>query len=156
MSEDIKIVKLSPKYKEDFKKINLWWIGEYFEVEESDIKVLNEPEKYIIDMGGEIFLALYKDEVVGTCALIKSKNENFDFELAKLAVLSKVQGLKLGLLLSQAVITEAKNRGGKTIFLETNSVLTPAVSLYKKLGFEEIPNFKSKYKRVNLVMLKNL
>ncbi|MFW3329010.1 GNAT family N-acetyltransferase, partial [Aliarcobacter butzleri] len=59
-------------------------------------------------------------------------------------------------LLSQAVITEAKNRGGKTIFLETNSVLTPAVSLYKKLGFEEIPNFKSKYKRVNLVMLKNL
>lgn len=106
-------------------------------------------------MGGEIFLALYKDEVVGTCALIKSKNENFDFELAKLAVLTKVQGLKLGLLLSRAVINEAKNRGGKTIFLETNSALTPAVSLYKKLGFEEIPNFKSKYKRVNLVMLKN-
>lgn len=156
ISEDIQIVKFSPKYKEDFKNINFWWISEYFQIEENDIKVLNNPQEYIIDIGGEIFLALYKNEVVGTCALIKSKNKDFDFELAKLAVLPKVQGLKIGLYLCQAVINEARNKGGETLFLETNSVLTPAVKLYEKLGFKKITNFKSKYKRVDLPMLKNL
>ena len=61
------------KYQPDFKKLNEDWINQYFEIEDSDRIALNEPEKYILDQGGEIFVALENDQVQGVCAMIKSK-----------------------------------------------------------------------------------
>jgi hypothetical protein len=58
-------------------------------MEESDEKILNDPEKYILAKGGFIFMAELNDEIVGTCALLKIDDDTF--ELAKMAVINKAK-----------------------------------------------------------------
>jgi putative acetyltransferase len=77
-------------------------------------------------------------------------------ELTKMAVTEKFQGLKIGERLALAAINKAKSLGGKSIFLETNSKLLPAIKLYKKLGFEHkaYPKCKSEhYQRADTYMV---
>lgn len=54
-------------------------------MEEADYKALDHPKEYILDKGGAILVALYKDEPVGVCALCKMDHPLYDYELAKLA-----------------------------------------------------------------------
>ncbi len=149
-NENIEIIKFDPKYKTDFRNLNVEWLEKYFKVEEEDIGIFNEPEK-IIEDGGEIFLARKGNEIIGTAAIIKhSANE---FELGKMSVTEKYQGKHLGEKLAVAAIDFAKKQGAKRVILETNSKLVPAINLYKKLGFVQIeldPN--SKYIRCNVRM----
>src|SRR4051812_16584973 len=70
--KEVKLVGYSPKLKDDFKKLNVEWLKKYFSVEPVDEKVLDNPRKEILDKEGEIFFAIYKDEVVGTCAIKKT------------------------------------------------------------------------------------
>lgn len=97
-------------------------------MEETDCKVLNHPQEYILDKGGYIFVALYKDEPVGVCALCKLDNPAYDYELAKLAVASNVQGKGIGRILCDAAINKAKELGATNLFLESNTTLKPALA----------------------------
>jgi len=83
-SRNVRIVPYESYYREVFKALNEEWISAHFEMEEADHKALDDPEGYILQNGGYIFVALYKDEPVGVCALIKM-NDHYDFELAKMA-----------------------------------------------------------------------
>lgn len=58
-------------------------------MEEADYKALDNPQEYILDKGGQIFVALYKGEPVGVCALIKMFNDEYDYEMAKWLYLQK-------------------------------------------------------------------
>ena len=91
-SKDIKIVPYEPCYQSAFRTLNEEWITAYFRMEEADYKALDHPKEYILDKGGAILVALYKDEPVGVCALCKMDHPLYDYELAKLAVSPKVQG----------------------------------------------------------------
>jgi GNAT superfamily N-acetyltransferase len=129
------------------------WITTYFKMEESDYVALDNPDTYILDKGGYIVVALYKGEAVGVCALIKSAYPNYDFELAKMAVAPAVQGKNIGWLLGQAVIEKARAAGGSKLFLESNTMLTPAINLYYKLGFQKVvAAHTSPYERSNIQM----
>ena len=55
----IQVVGYSPRFARHFKDLNEAWIKKYFELEEEDIKTLNDPAK-IIDEGGFIFVAFSK------------------------------------------------------------------------------------------------
>ena len=48
-----------------FRTLNEEWITDYFRMEEADYKALDHPKEYILDKGGAILVALYKDEPVG-------------------------------------------------------------------------------------------
>ena len=95
-SKDIKIVPYEPCYQSAFRTLNEEWITAYFRMEEADYKALDHPKEYILDKGGAILVALYKDEPVGVCALCKMDHPLYDYELAKLAVSPKVQGKGIG------------------------------------------------------------
>ena len=82
------------KYSKDFEYLNLQWINEYFEIEEEDIKILGNPQRYVLKQGGEIFFALEDDKVVGTAAMVHVKDKVF--ELSKMAVDINYQGLGIG------------------------------------------------------------
>ena len=69
-----------------------------------------------------------------------------------MAVDEKARGRNIGYLLGKAIINKAKNLGASKIQLETSSKLIPALSLYRKLGFTEIPFVKSGYKRCDVKM----
>ena len=147
---NVSIVNYSPEFKQAFRDLNYEWINKYFKVEASDLKMLENPETYILAPGGAILIALYEGEPVGTSALIKM--ENGTYELAKMSVAPSMQGKKIGLRLGEAVIEKAKELDASKLFLETNSTLKPALALYKKLGFSEVSGLSSPYDRCNVQM----
>lgn len=130
----IEIIPFEAKYAGDFKTLNEEWINHFFTLEEEDRIILEDPIKHIIEAGGAINLAKYQNQIVGTCALIKLDEQTF--ELAKMAVTEQCRGLQIGKKLGQSVIQKARELGGKTLVLESNKKLTPAITLYKKLGFK--------------------
>lgn len=121
-------------------------------MEEADYKVLDNPDEYILNKGGKIFVALYQNEPVGVCALIKMNNPEYDYEMAKMAVSPKAQGKSIGWLLGQAIVNSARELGAKKIYLESNTILKPAINLYYKLGFEKVYGLETPYKRCNIQM----
>ncbi|RKR04630.1 MarR family transcriptional regulator with acetyltransferase activity [Flavobacterium sp. 90] len=151
-SQDVKIVPFEPQYLDAFKQLNVEWISTYFEMEEADYKALDNPQEYILDKGGKIFVALYHDEPLGVCALIKMKDSDYDFEMAKMAVSPKAQGKNIGFLLGQEIVKSAKEAGAKKIYLESNTILKPAINLYYKLGFQKVYGLATPYKRCNIQM----
>jgi GNAT superfamily N-acetyltransferase len=119
-------------------------------MEKEDYKALDHPQEYILDKGGHIFMALYKGAPVGTSALIPM--EDGGYELAKMAVSPSAQGLGIGFLLGQACIEKARTLGAGRVYLESNTKLKPAISLYHKLGFRKVAGPPSPYERCNIQM----
>lgn len=150
--KDLTVIPYESRYQHAFKALNEEWITAQWTMEEPDYKALDHPREYILNRGGHIFIALYKNEPVGVCALCKKDDPVYEYELAKLAVNPGAQGKGIGMLLCQAVIAKARELGVKKIFLESNTLLQPAIRLYRKLGFKEISGCRPAYKRVDIQM----
>jgi DNA-binding MarR family transcriptional regulator len=154
----VRIVPFSHALREHFYRLNEAWLRKYFYVEEIDHRVLSNPESEILEPGGTILFAILGDassdeNVVGTCALMPESEGVY--ELTKMAVEEQRQGLGIGRALLEAAIVEFHQRHGHTLFLETNSKLTPAVRLYESMGFEHQVSIKpdSHYARANVYMV---
>jgi len=141
-----------PEHHSSFKQLNEEWIEKYFKIEETDKKALDNPEDYILKKGGKILVAMLNDTVIGVCALVKMQDEKYDYELAKMAVSPKAQGKGIGYLLGKAIIEKATSLGASYIYLESNTILKPAILLYKKLGFKKIVGHHTPYERCNIQM----
>jgi len=151
-SEKVQVVDYDPKYQTAFRALNEEWISAYFKMEETDYKALDNPDGYILQNGGCIIVALYDNEPLGVCALVKMNDPEYDFELAKMAVSPKAQGKNIGWLLGQAIIEKAKMMGAAKLYLESNTLLKPAINLYHKLGFVKIAGRATPYERCNIQM----
>jgi ribosomal protein S18 acetylase RimI-like enzyme len=153
-NKNLQIIAYQPKYAKDFYDLNVAWLQKYFYVEPYDEKVLSNPKEYVLDAGGFIFFAKYNSEIVGVIALI---NQKTFFELSKMAVLPKYQGLKIGQQLVNFCIEFAKEKEWKSITLYSHRSLVPAINLYKKMGFKEAELEKDvHYERANIKMLLEL
>ncbi|MBD3882688.1 GNAT family N-acetyltransferase [Phormidium tenue FACHB-886] len=148
--QQVEIIDYSPEFQKEFQQLNYSWIERYFKLEEEDYQTLNNPDEKILQPGGQILLARYKGEIVGTCALIKLNSDTY--ELAKMTVAEQVRGRNIGWLLGQAAIDRARQLGAKTLHLESNTVLEPAIRLYYKLGFQKVVGQPSPYQRCNIQM----
>lgn len=146
----VQITEFTKEHEAAFRELNLEWIEKYFEVEPSDLNVLNDPFTHIISKGGAILMAALNGEAVGTCALIR--HDDHTYELAKMAVSPKAQGRQVGYTLAKAVIEKARTLKAAKIFLLSNRTLAPAIHLYKKLGFKEVPLDSKEYKRSDIKM----
>ncbi|GJM36287.1 MAG: MarR family transcriptional regulator [Saprospiraceae bacterium] len=150
-TQQVRIVDYTAVYRDDFRRLNEDWITRYFKMEEADHKALGDPDNYIINKGGYIFIALYREKPVGACAMIKMSDSTY--ELAKMAVDPEAQGKGIGGLLAQAIINKAKNLGANRLFLESNTKMEAAIHLYYKLGFKKIVGGPiSPYERSNIKM----
>ena len=148
--QHIELLDYTPDLQPFFKKINQRWIEDYFTMEDTDYKYLDDPNKTILEQGGYIIMARYKGKIVGTCALIKL-DEN-TYELAKMAVLDEAQGIGIGSILGETLIQKARELGAKSVYVESNTVLSAAIRLYSKLGFRKTAGKKSPYERCNIQM----
>lgn len=153
-AKEVVIVDYEPKYQAAFKRLNEEWITEHFKMEAEDYHALDHPNEHILDKGGHIFIALYHGEPVGACALIKM--DDGGYEMAKMGVAPAAKGKGIGWLLGQACIEKAKELGAHRIYLESNTRLKPAISLYHKLGFRKVTGAPSPYERCNIQMQKDL
>lgn len=151
-SKEIQIIPYEPSYQPLFKSLNENWITSYWQLEPHDVETLDYPQENILDKGGYIFVATYKDKPIGVCALCRMNDSIYDYELAKLAVAPSGHGKGIGQLLCKAVIDKAKALDAKKLFLESNTLLKPAISLYRKLGFKELNEYHPAYARGDIQM----
>ena len=152
-ADAVTIVPFRTELRDNFYRLNADWLQRYFYLEEIDHRVLSNPEEEILRGGGAIFFAIAGDAVVGTCALMQTKPNVF--ELTKMAVDPEAQGLGIGRRLVETAIAEFERRKGKTLFLETNKRLAPAIRLYESTGFEHqaAGNKDSHYQRADVYMV---
>lgn len=156
MKKEIRIVDYGPEHRKAFKEMNQRWIEQYFKMEASDHKALDNPEISVLEKGGAILVAYYGETLAGICALVKLQELPYDYELSKMAVDPKFQGLGIGYVLAKAIEDRARSLGGKTLYIESNTILKPAMKLYRKLGFKEIEGNWSPYERCNIYFLKDI
>jgi N-acetylglutamate synthase-like GNAT family acetyltransferase/DNA-binding MarR family transcriptional regulator len=153
----LEILEYRPAWKKCFFELNQEWLLENFEMEETDLKLLSDPNGKIIRTGGAIFFARIENRIVGTCALIKHRDGIL--ELAKLAVTKKFRRNGIGKKLVQAVIDRAKSMNVESLYLQTSTVLEAANSLYYKYGFRKVkhnPFGEEMYERLTFAMKINL
>ena len=148
------IIEFRNDLVDHFKILNIAWLQKYFYVEPIDDVMLSDPKKYIIDKGGYIFFAEADNQIAGTFALMKVQEGVY--ELAKMAVDEKHQGQKIGNKMMEFAIERAKNLKARKLILYSNKILGPAIHLYRKYGFVEVPLENSEYKRSNIKMVKSI
>lgn len=149
---DIELTPYDIRYKDAFKNLNYEWLEQYFEIEPIDKQSLGNPDSFFLNEGGEIWFALVDGQPLGTFAL-KHYGAGV-FEFTKYAVHSSAQGLGLGGKLMRCATNRFQARGGKKLFLETNTILENARQLYLKYGWvDKEPAQKSPYARANSYMV---
>ena len=152
--DDLSIIDYHPDYQPDFKRLNVAWISRYFSLETHDLEQLDDPQHHILDAGGHILLAKTEADIVGTVALVQVQEGIW--ELAKMAVDEAFQGRQIGRRLGEAAIAWVRRQGGREIFLESNRRLAPALALYQRLGFQEVPLQETPYARADIKMAMTL
>ncbi len=152
--DDLSIIDYHPDYQPDFKRLNVAWISRYFRLESHDLEQLDDPEHHVLRNGGQILLAKTGSDIVGTVALVQVRPGSW--ELAKMAVDEAFQGRQIGKRLGEAAIAWVRQQGGQEIFLESNRRLAPALALYQRLGFEEVPLEETPYARADIKMAMSL
>jgi putative acetyltransferase len=133
--------------------LNEEWITRYFVLEPKDVATLTDPQATILDRGGRIFFAVRDGEPVGCCALLAIGPG--EWEVAKMAVTETAQGSGIGRQILEVVIAQACAAGARRLYLETNSVLQPAIRLYESLGFTHLAADRvppSEYQRAGVHM----
>jgi len=148
-----------------YRALNLAWIELHFTVEARDRRELDDPEGQILAHGGRILMAEVASpsgwpgdagdpDVLGTCALLREPDGAF--ELAKMAVHESARGRGVGRALGRAAVDLARSLGALRVDLLSNSVLAPAIGLYRALGFVEVPLPPSEYARADIKMVLDL
>lgn len=89
-----------------------------------------------------VFLVCEEEEVLGYIGMYLSFEEG---EITNVAVAESYRGRGCGNMLIEAMKKEAKARNAECILLEVRVSNAPAISLYKKNGFEEIGIRKNFY-----------
>ena len=150
MENRIEIVPYTDELSGHFSALNIAWVTKYFKLEPIDERMLANPKQSYIDNGGLIFFALLDNEVAGTFALLKVSDTVY--ELSKMAVYEHFQGKQIGNKMLESCLIEAKKMKLEKVILYSNTLLNPAIHLYKKYGFTEVVGFESEYKRANIKM----
>jgi GNAT superfamily N-acetyltransferase len=143
------VVPFRDELQPDFEQLNREWIETYFTIEPEDIVILGDPRGQILAAGGEVFFVLEGGAVQGTCAVIPHSRE--ECEIAKMAVVPGARGRGFGDLLMAACIAFARQVGARRMSIVSNTVLEPAIRLYRKHGFVQVPLAKDpRYQRANI------
>jgi GNAT superfamily N-acetyltransferase len=122
----------------------------YLEKQNYSHETENLEEKYGLPYG-RLYIVLFDGSVAGCIAL--RKIDECNCELKRLFVKPEFRGNKIGTILLERIITEAKEIGYKHILLDTLPFLTTAIKMYKKAGFYEIESYNNS-PMDNLIYLK--
>lgn len=154
----ITIVAYTPRWRADFARLNLEWLQRWFVVEPIDREVLGDPETHLLAGGGRVLFAIAREadgreHAVGTVALLHEGDGVY--ELTKMAVSPDLRGSGIGRQLMVAALDTFRALGGRELFLESSSKLSPALALYESVGFRHHPAPRpgSHYTRADVYMV---
>ncbi|MFX0061206.1 MAG: GNAT family N-acetyltransferase [Candidatus Hermodarchaeota archaeon] len=89
---------------------------------------------------GQLIVAMQGERIVGCVALRKFSDKIC--EMKRLYVQPEFRGRGIGKQLAKAIITEARKIGYTSMQLDTVPWMKEAITLYKSLGFKEIPPYR--------------
>jgi len=147
---EIKIIQYKDEHHASFKQLNLEWLDHYNLTESHDLMVLDDPQATILDRGGFIWLAIADNKVVGSAALMKEHEG--EYELAKMAVTADYRGKGISKLLIETCLEKAKEIGAKKLLLFSNHQLQTALKLYEKYGFYHVEVENSPFETADVKM----
>ncbi|WP_440133527.1 GNAT family N-acetyltransferase [Chitinophaga sancti] len=148
--DSIRLIGCEPDLLPHFERLNRHWIEKYFAFEPADAESLQQADKSIIAKGGTIIFAATENEIIGTVAL--KPIDATTTEMTKLAVDEKFQGHRIGWKLVAEILRLAREQGYTKVVLYSNTILVPALNMYEKFGFREIPVEPGRYIRSNIKM----
>ena len=105
MTQDLNaftFVSFDPAYRKAFFDLNKAWLEAHFLLEPYDIEVLSNPEREVLDAGGEIHFGLWGEEAIATFALTPRRKGVM--ELNKMAVHQNHRGKGIGHLMMNRVM----------------------------------------------------
>ena len=132
----MEIIEYKNAYKQDFIDLNIDWIKRFFVPEEADYEVLNQIES-LLDSGSMIYFALEDNHVLATCMAMPLGDDVW--EICKLAATGQSTGKGAGSAVFKASMDYAIEHGAKKLTLISNRILKPALHIYQKYGFKEVP-----------------
>lgn len=153
MGEDpsLEIITYEAAHQARFAELNRAWLEEHDLLEHSDVAQLEDPRRYFLDPGGELFIARRGGVVVGTAAVVPHGAPG-EWELAKLAVDPSERGRGFGRQLVQRCIAYARDHGATRMVLISNHRLVAAIRMYEALGFEHRPVPQTEYLTADVYM----
>lgn len=151
--EKVEILTYKPQLKRYFRVLNESWLKDHFKIEDYDRRILNDPNRYIIKMGGQVLFARLDRDIVGTLALTRYSKEIY--QLSKMVVSKSARGKQAGRKLLKAALRYAKDNGAQSVILQTSTKLKAAVNLYQSEGFARVDSKDydlPEYNRKTIVM----
>jgi ribosomal protein S18 acetylase RimI-like enzyme len=114
-------------------------------------KALRNIQKIFQETGGGFWILMHDEQVIGTTGLMKVNDKTG--ELKCLYVLPKLMRKGLGKMLMEKVIEESKARGFEVLRLDVKKEALPAINLYLRYGFQEIPRFNDNQNKLIFMQL---
>lgn len=107
---------------------------------ESELRTL--PGEYSAPRGA-LLLATFADQFAGCCAMRPLDRVDYPnaCEMKRLFVHPEFRGRRVGRLLAEAIMDQARLAGYSCILLDTLDDMESARALYQELGFSEIPPY---------------
>lgn len=130
------VIPYQEKYKSDFIRLNTEWVERYFKMEDADREVLENVDQ-LLKEGAMIFFAVEHDKILATCMAMPLDSDIW--EICKLAAAGQYTGTGAGSAVFEASLEYAILCGAKKINLISNRRLKPALHIYEKFGFQEVP-----------------
>lgn len=130
----VAVVPYRPEHAEAFDALNRAWLVGHGLLESADEPHLRNPDQTILAAGGQIFVAIEEEKVIGTCAAVP--HGPGEFELVKLAVSPAAQGRGIGRELVASTLNFVRQQGAQRVTLLSSSKLDAALRLYERAGFK--------------------
>ncbi len=139
----MEIVEYQPKYRDDFVRLNTEWLERFYWVESFDQYAMDHVDE-LIEQGAMAYFAVENDEVLATCMAMPL--EGTTWEICKLAARNQYTGTGAGKAVLRAAMNYAEAHGAEKLVLISCRSLKPAIHLYEKFGFHEVPYRKEFWK----------
>ena len=91
---------------------------------------------------GTIVLAFEAGGVPVGCVALRPLDDAGECEMKRMYVRDVARGSGLGRRLGERILADARARGYRTMRLDTIDTMTPAIELYRSLGFRSIPAYR--------------
>lgn len=133
----MKIVPYEPKYRDEFVRLNTEWLEKLYYIESFDQYAMDHIDELIQNGSMAYFAIDDAGRVMATCMTEPIGDDIW--EICKLAAVGQYTGTGAGSAVLKACMDYSIGHGAKKLCLITISGLKPAIHLYKKFGFEEVP-----------------
>lgn len=132
----MEIIEYDRKYRKDFVELNTAWLERFYMVEPVDRDTMERVEE-LVENGAMVYFAIENGKVLATCMAMPL--EDNVWEICKLAATGQYTGTGAGSAVFHSCMEYAIAKGAKKLSLISCRSLKPAIHIYKKFGFKEVP-----------------